>query len=221
MDEKVYNHLIDLSIIATSDTEVRMQDEFSSVQQWASVGVPAIVGKSTTLDALFVSYNMVGNRRPGAQGTGKQGLRVLVQNGYADPSQLARTIFAFGDSPEVVSRGVRLMETAAKIGQRTVEDGVAETLAENKSENILLVLYAGLSAFAESVRFARTFKSQHPTAHIVVLTCDCDFGEKARTLLHLRELGQVNDLVVTGKCGGEEDMDHMLRAVVKAWPGTR
>ncbi len=108
----------------------------------------------------------------------------------------------------------------ARDGQQA-QDKASAQMVETLSappENFLAVVYAGLSAFEGPLEHAKKMREASPSAHIVVLTCDCDFEFKWIKLGPLCEQGVINEVVVTPWCGGVTAMSNMLTALINTWP---
>jgi len=190
---------------------------FLTVEDWITQRLPAFLD-GNPLNAIFVSYNSVGDFKPGQQETRKSGLKVIVQNGYVDPSPFALGLLLSGDF-SLMRLGAQTMDDAANAAQQAAEkglDAILPTVVEQS--NVLLVIYAGLSAFRASVDYARSFRQKISAAKITVLTCDCNLRMKSDTLLPLQQSGEINDVVVTPDCGGRYQMAKMLQALIDSWP---
>lgn len=183
---------------------------FLSVGGFISFRVPSIIsGKS--LNAIFASYNRVGNYYSGRQDTGKNGLNVFVQNGYAITALLASELE--GMSIE------RAMADAARTGQQIVDSELNEIPSNIESgTNTLLIIYGGLNAFGLCLSSIHAFRRKNPQATIVILTCDCDIDSKTPILHRIQTMGDVNDVIVTPYCGGQDQMGQILDALISGWP---
>ena len=82
----------------------------------------------------------------------------------------------------------------------------------------LAVVYAGLSAFQESLDYARKIRKSNPQCKVVVLTCDCDPRMKELVLAKALENGEIDEAIMTSECGGYYGMREILDGFVAAWP---
>ncbi len=109
------------------------------------------------------------------------------------------------------------MELNSERAQDVVSSKVIPAL-EQAPENLLAVVYAGISAFNQAIDTVEHIHRKAPHADIIVVTCDCDVPEKKRSLGPLIVRGIIKEVVVTPICGGQEDMGLIVSSLIEAWP---
>lgn len=199
--------------------------KFKTVETFISDELPRLVQGKQQMTAFFATYNVVNRYENGLVKHGKGGLTIRVQNGdviYSDAAFGMLVAGAFHPSDPSMRRvsdiGNRILNTQAATTQAKVEQALADQLAIVNAENILAVVYAGLSAFDKAVAFASSLRAQHPHATVVVLTCDCQLESKRFELEPLIKQGVINYALTTPECGGREPMRKLLEALIAAWP---
>lgn len=192
-----------------------------NVLSFISVSIPKLIAKGRQLKAIFMTYNTVEGHNDGPVATNKTGLEITVATGNMrfDPlrAMLGMHAEAIGDfqTANVLWEGV---EADGREAEREVVTKVLPVIEGGQPGNFLAVIYAGISAFKEATRTAREVHRKIPGAHIVILTCDCDLHRKLNQLESLVESGEIQEVVVTGWCGGHGDMGEMVDALIDAWP---
>lgn len=183
--------------------------------------LPNLVNDQEELDAIFVTYNSVNGYPAGRVNTEKAGLNIVVRSGNLEYSPM--TLLALGAGialadTELANSGSDRMEHEAHTALANVKDRTKEELAKLENKSFLAVIYAGLSAFTKSLDYAREVRKSHPTAKVFVLTCDCDIRTKAPILDAAITCGEINDAIITSKCGGYDSMRKILEKLVTTWP---
>lgn len=201
--------------------------KFKTVEMFIGEDLPRLVQGKQQMTAFFATYNVVRGHDNGLVKHGKGGLTIWVQNGdviYSDVAfgMLAAGVFNPSDPVmRIVSEaGNRKLNAQAATAQAQVEQALADQPAIVNAENILAVVYAGLSAFDKAVAFASSLRAQHSHATVVVLTCDCQLESKGFELKPLMERGVIDYALATPECGGRKPMRTLLEALVAAWPKT-
>lgn len=181
--------------------------------------VPVLVNNKKSLSALFVSYNRIGEYEDGPVETDKEGLKVIIQNGYRLESPLAFAMIRSGDD-ELMSIGHQTFYDEGHIAQMNLERKMArvDLTKESGVADVLVVIYAGLRAFKETLAYAGDIREQCPDSTIVILTCDCDIYQKERSLDPLIASGEIDHVVTTESCGGRDASRKMVEGLIAAWP---
>ena len=189
--------------------------------------LPEILGGKTTLGALFATYNEVAGHPSGSVTTRKPGLTVLVQNGSLQYSEASYAALCFGEwnlgnpvGDAIGMMGIDMQHREACVAQASVVQRLGGVRTALGDAPVLSVIYAGLSAFDESVDFARALRKDIPQAHIVVVTCTCDGDQKMPTLRRAIDAGEIEDAVFTDGCGGYGTMRDILDTLITAWPAS-
>lgn len=199
---------------------------FQTVKSFISDEIPRLVRDKRQMTALFATYNAVDGYSNGLVAHGKNGLTIRVQNGdvsYSDKASVAVLVGAFGGPSNSAALrlgmiGCDMMKIEADAAQEKVEQALTVGPSID-DDNVLAVVYAGLSAFGATVDFARSLRRQYPQATLVVLTCDCDLTSKRFELERLMEQGAIHHAIATSECGGRNSMRQLLEALVAAWHG--
>lgn len=198
---------------------------FRSPEAFLRERLPEILGGRTKLGALFATYNSILDYPNGVVTTGKPGLTVLVQSGHLEYSQASYAALFFGErhlghpfGDFVGMMGVQMQHQEAVAAQASVVQQLGGVRTALGDAPVFAVIYAGLSAFDESVAFARALRQDIPHAHVVVVTCDCDASRKEVALTRALDSGDIEDAVFTNGCGGYGTMREVLDALITAWP---
>lgn len=113
--------------------------------------------------------------------------------------------------------GAQMMDEEGKAAQTVIDSDLTELRIQDGYQ-FLAVCYAGLTAFEQALRSATQMKSRVPGSKVILVTCDCDLSGKMAALQPNLTAGEIDLLVVTGNCGGEEVMRDILNMVVDFWP---
>ncbi len=188
---------------------------FTNVPDFISSGLATLVEDHDRLHSLFATYNNVRGYGSGKVDSGVDSLTIQVQNGNLEYSPF----ILLGFVPELTGLAARVMVEEGRQVQSDLENsldlGVQEEALGNST--FLAIVYAGLSAFRESVDMARKIKTDKPKAKVVVLTCNCKLFEKKYTLNPMLADGILEAVVVTPECGGREDMKIILESLISIW----
>lgn len=174
----------------------------------------ALIVGADRLHVLFVTYNNVAGYESGPVDTGKDGLTIQVQNGDLEYSPMTNLVYLIGTA--LAEIGSQAMDAEAQAAQATLESQLIVEPQDNA--RLLAVIYAGLSAFDEAVSFARAVRRDHPTAKIVIVTCDCNLRHKQQVLEPILASGEIESVVATFECGGRATMRRILNQVMSDWP---
>lgn len=194
---------------------------YRSVQDFNAQRLPEILAGRDRLQALFATYNRVGGHESGPVKTGYPDLGITVQNGDLRVSNGVVFGLILGSAPqsdehrEIGQLAVAELHAEGEDVQRTLEGRIA---LPAETDELLTVIYAGLSAFDGAVSFARRLRREGPKRLVVVLTCDCNLREKLRDLDPLQQAGEITEVLVSRECGGHGDMARILDALIAAWP---
>ncbi len=193
---------------------------FLKVAEFIGSTIPALIAGKSNLTATFATYNEVDGYRDGFVDTKKTGLVINVQNGNRSMLGTAGNLwFMMSENRKDVNYGINAEEEASREAQLVAKDKIAKVLpALGDKEGILVVIYAGLHAFNESIESARALRKELAEAIIVVLTCDCEIRSKERVLAPLVGIGEINHVVVTPWCGGRSSMKEILDGLIASWP---
>jgi hypothetical protein len=190
---------------------------FTNEFDFVATGINALTANTKELHVLFSTYNCVAGYGDGPVNTGKEGLTIEVRNGDLEYSPVADLVYALGTPLAAI--GAAAMEEDARDAEATLEAAIAIEAIESKDNGTLIVVvYAGLSAFDEAVAFARRIKQSQPGAKVVVVTCNCDLRYKEPVLEPMLQDKELEAVVVTPECGGRGTMRDILEGFVAAWP---
>jgi hypothetical protein len=191
--------------------------------------LPQLIQDKKEMVAVFATYNEVSNYSEGEIETGKEGLKIHVQSGNlgCDFGAMGTLLGAAGIMYED-SRAIKLAERIldneyenADTAQNVVENKFHESTKTLQNENIIIYIYAGLTAwqrvfyFIEQIRNIKEFKNKNVI--IVVVICDCEFFEKKELLEPLLEKNIIQYVVMTEICGGRMSMKTLLEGLKEAW----
>ncbi len=197
-----------------------MQKTPCDVSQFNSLVIPELIQNKQSLQAVFMTYKTITGYPNGTIIDSLPGLRLEVRSSNSS-FELVDQAFAFAGLQALAQGDINSAEAFGRMGdaesrqaQKVV--GVSAPIIED-SERVLLVIYAGLSAFEEALAFARSFKMMHKNGSVVVLTCDCDVKRKMKDLNRLVEQGEIANVVVTSECGGRGAMRKMIEGLISAW----
>lgn len=188
--------------------------------------VPELLAGANRLHALFATYRTVRGINPGTVEP-KPGLRIDVYSGIQNYTSAVNVLFL---GPFLVSKVVdpqeagdlllavsKQMDTEGQTAQAAVERNLS-TLAITEGYKFIADCYAGLTAFEQALQSATKMKSRAPGSKVILVTCDCNLGVKRSTLEPRLAASEIDFLVVTPYCGGEDTMRDILEAIVNAWP---
>lgn len=188
--------------------------------------VPDLLVGAERLHVLFATYRTVDGISPGTVEP-KPGLLIDVRSGIDDYSPVASSLLlspllAREDELEVAgllaATGAYLMDQEGQDAQAAVDRGLSE-LAVPEGHQFLAVCYAGLAAFQQALQSATKMKSRAPGSKVILVTCDCNLAKKRVDLQPHLDEGEIDLLVVTPYCGGEQTMRYILDTIVNSWPG--
>ena len=187
---------------------------FTNRDEFIATGIGPLIAGAERLHVLFATYNNVAAYENGPVETDKDGLTIQVQNGNLEYSPTADLIYFIGTPLGEI--GSQAMRSEARAAQSELESKLK--IEAQKNASFLAVIYAGLSAFDEAIEMARKVKQEYVASKVVIVTCDCDFGRKHRTLDPMLASGQIDTVVETYECGGFATMRDILRATINSWP---
>jgi len=182
---------------------------FTDLETFLSEELPLINAARPTLRAVFATYNRVAGHDSGSIWSAG-GLGVQVANGGLPPP--VGLLFAM--AAESLLRRVR-----GAVAQADVESQIAALGDLGEGDDVLAVVYAGVTAFAQSVEFVAQLRCRVPRATIVLVTCECGTARKRRCLAPLMASGVINCVIETPECGGERTMGAILDALIEARAG--
>jgi hypothetical protein len=181
--------------------------------------LPNVVDVGSPLSAIFATYNSVHGFDSGVVNTGKNTLQVRIQSGgfSFSPAALALLGVAMMKSDYVLMHD---LTENIRHGAERVQDRVVSLTVEpiESAGPLLVVVYAGYTAFKRAFEFARTIRANVPTAKIVVLTCDCDFASKERALHAAMDAGEITGYIKGAWCGGFGEMGELVEGLISFWP---
>lgn len=183
--------------------------------------LPAIIAGKKALTALFVTYKTVGRHPSGEVLSDKPGLKMVVKSGNHDTySMQTITSLTLGLFPgNKVSRamGDSLFKAEGHAAMSKLRASLND-LEPETSGQVLVILYAGLSAFDEAVDYAKELRTRFSNLTIVVVTCDCDVNGKMKKLQPLLNNHSIDHVAVTHRCGGQMEMGEILDSLAEQWP---
>lgn len=192
---------------------------YHSTSEFTEKGLSQLVDHSQPLSAIFFSYNDVGSFKANDVIT-RNGLTVTIKSGDTDYNHLLK-ILGLGiiadmqDDPVMKFEAIEGFRRKSEEGlQRATAD--ADTLVSSESD-ALVVLYAGLTSFDQSLDFGCSIRERAPKTRLVVVTCDCDWRRKEFRLKHLVANGTVHAVVTTTRCGGVDAMGKLVENFVSYW----
>ncbi len=197
--------------------------EHFSVEDFVRQRLPEIIARSGgQLSCLFSTYNEVGRYDAGEVKHGKKNLRIHVKSGCSPCSTLTEigllNHFILSGQYDLVEKITEGKRGNASTAQRQVEHEGTTVVVELSTQKSMVVLYAGLHGFDVAIEYSQVIRKQLPQTTIVILACDCDLRRKFRLLEPLVQSGIVNDVVVTGRCGGRTAMEDILDSLIEQWP---
>lgn len=199
-----------------------------SPEEFVSNVLPGVIAGAEKLSAVFLTYNSLGNYVSPDEFVepATRGLYVYVHD--SDKRHTTDEII------DQVRRGYAAIENndMDTIHQMNVahisecQHGLSTAVSKfsrsrdalSQSEKTLVIVYAGLSVFHDSLRVARTFHQEVPNAFVVVLTCDCNLREKQLNLDSAVTKQEIQSVVVTSECGGRGPMKSFIDALINLWP---
>lgn len=189
------------------------QHVFQSVEQFVEQEIPNLLNGKKKLTAVFATYNDVYGYSNGSVDTSCDDLNVTVVQGQPNgPSINAfmRVYSAIAGGDYNASEAHAENEDA----QSTVEERFG-SVSRQINDDLLVVMYAGLTAFKKTVDFACKLHGPHTT--VVILTCDCDSRRKGHALMPFLKSGVLHSVIETYQCGGASPMGEILDGLVAAW----
>ncbi|MBI4280954.1 hypothetical protein HY628_02040 [Candidatus Uhrbacteria bacterium] len=203
-----------------------MDRSFYSVEDFVRERLPELIVGKPWLHAVFATYNAVEGYGNGAVETDKSGLTVIVRSGgfnYSFGTLLGLTSAVMAGPFDPAGREMgRLagdqMRDEANIAFASIAPGVAGEVRHQDQANTLLVIYAGLTVFRESIDLARGLRQGAHGVTVVVVSCLCDRRVKEEELRSLLEAGDLAAVVFSHECGARGAMSDILRALMAAWP---
>ena len=166
--------------------------------------LPGLLAGKNELNVLLVSYHRVDEVVEV-----KDGLRIKVLSGnlrYSD--ELMSGFLLLGPHPANTAQ-------MKKEGRAAFERTVSGLQMENKGP-VLAIVYVGVSAFDESLDLALKI-ARNPNTDVVVVTCDCNFGQRVQKLDTHVEMGNLKAAVEARYCGGTEAMNDIAREINQIW----
>jgi hypothetical protein len=181
---------------------------YQTVESFTGEYLPPILAKRKKMNVAFVTYNCVDGHGNGVVNK-ESSLRVTIVNGGRPLAGLADAL----PSLLVDARGfIDNQELLAKQAQREI------SLNKTSPPKLdLLVIYAGIMAFNETLDELEAFKVRSPETLVVVVTCNCSLELKSRKLNTLKHAGLISEVVVGDECGGRISMRRLLEALSAAW----
>ena len=168
--------------------------------------------------AIFLSYRGFDGYPQGKLNTGKENLSIQLAGNFNLPSwddfMLMSVGQALGDIDLAYSGAQSINNDAAK-----KQEEASNVLEKNvvTDSKVLFFTYAGLSAYKESVTYCEKIREKYTDAFIVVLTCDCDINRKSLYMSPFIERGIINEVVFTSHCGGQSDMESLIKKVIETF----
>lgn len=101
------------------------------------------------------------------------------------------------------------MQREAECAQIVVENVYAQS---EVCSDAIFFIYAGLSAFERSVKFAQNVRRDFSNACVVLITCDCDLDEKKQALQSVAN--NISHVVVTDWCGGDGTLERIIDRLI-------
>jgi hypothetical protein len=172
----------------------------------------AELSSPSNLYALFASYNDIPNYI-GAITSSRADLDIVVQEGYLiaaiDVATMGLVALSAGDF-DTAALASEHLRSEGREAQASLEKKVSQIPLDRP---VLVVIYAGLSAWQESLDFATTIKAQNDRATIVVVTCDCRLDKKIPVFQQLLAESKIDDVVVDSQCGGRRAMSEIIKSM--------
>lgn len=168
--------------------------------------LPGLLAGKATLRCHFVTYRYITDFPAGEVAVDKPGLSIHVSEG-GDTSFIATAFLLVKGDPRAIEQ-----ESAAQL-----EVAVDRSSLPQNDEPFMLVVYAGLTAFRETLDFIQDVRKRSPSAQIVAMSCDCDPRAKSMSLEPLLKDGTINAVTWCHVCGGRDDMAKVLRGVIEHW----
>jgi hypothetical protein len=191
---------------------------FTDLETFVREELPRINADRPKLRAIFATYNSVAGYDSGPVWAAG-GLTVQVANGGLPPP--VGLMFAMIADPSG-GAAAEFRKDYARQGaasQGAVESQIAELGDLGDGDDILAVVYAGVTAFQQSVEFVLELRRRAPQAVIVLVTCSCGSDRKQRWLQPIMESGIIDSVIETPECGGERTMGALLDTLIASRAG--
>lgn len=163
---------------------------------------------------LFCTYKYVRGHENGHVDTGDDDLEIIIESGghnvYSPESMLDVGLrFALASRGIVpMNNGSTLMNVEGQSAQRKLEDRTEAMISEKPR---LAFVYVGLSAFQESLAFAKKLRREHGM-QVVVVTCTCNHGQ-----IRHGAFDEFDHLIEVHACGAKIDMGWLVDYTLRAW----
>lgn len=101
-----------------------------------------------------------------------------------------------------------------EVGSRSPDSGVERMpVGPSGDPRNIVIVYAGVSAYQETLARMRAVKTESPRTMVIVVTCDCDAHNKFPHLHALVQEQHLDDYVVIPECGGKTSMERIVTAI--------
>lgn len=177
--------------------------------------LPRISANKPALRAIFATYNSVAGYDSGSIWFNE--LRVQIATGDLPPP--AGLLFAAMAGDAAIADYRKEYDRQGAAAQDAVEAQIAELGDLSQETDVLAVVYAGVTAFQQSVAFVLDLRRQAPQAVIVLVTCGCGSDRKRQWLQPIIDSGIIDSVIETPECGGERTMGAILDALIRLRAG--
>lgn len=208
---------------------MRNSEVRSSLQdpgQFVRERIPVLIAKKRQLQIVFVTHREVGGREGyreypnGYVAMPHPGLTIKVQTCETSDA-LAEQFLAEAtrENPNDPRLFERVYDRVTADALRVLEHRMRTRGIIERATETIIVLYAGLSGFRESLAFAERFRQDGgDRLRVILVTCDCELWQKRPDLERACASGVLDEALMAKHCGAREDLAMILEGFVEAWP---
>jgi hypothetical protein len=164
------------------------------------------------MNIFFATYTQIYNYSNGIVNTRKKDLQIVVQKGELKYSSATMLVFSPDIRTKIVATDMMVSEA---------EEAQRHLATVPKGDNLLVIVYSGLSAFSVSIKMINEIKRDNPNARIIATTCNCDLRIKKDSLNPLIEQKIIEAVVHFSECGGKNAMGEILQKFVEIFPNEK
>lgn len=174
------------------------------------------LGDRETARVHFITPNEIDGYAQEMCTTCPPGLAIHLHEGQISVPISALTRAFVTTEPNTLERAEAIMEDEAVATNILFTPCIEHVFATIEDDDII-ILYAGLRAFASSVAFIEEIHQTHPNVHVLVIMCDCKEAERTSRLQSLQNTEAIKYLWITRNCGGHMEMNAAVTEVIRIW----
>lgn len=160
-----------------------------------------------TLHCQIFTYRSVVGCEDGPMALESPGLSIHISGGPGQSLETMRSVVLHAD-----------VEPANREAHKHLDEAWSKVPVSSVMEqHLLFVAYAGAHAFEKTLTYLEIVRQSHPSATIVVVSCDCRWPTKWHSLEPLLANGVIDHVVKTRNCGGAADLLEIIEAVISSW----